>query len=128
MDTKRSGRDDGLRAGWANLHSTDKWAWLWCKKLDASWPYGGVASAEREQPRRLGWRNGKCLVAGTRFNLYRTNRTTAKEPKTNHGFKYRLFSGTPDERLISDDKERGEDDHRHIEGREDPDRGIPSLV
>ncbi len=41
-------------------------------------------------------------------------------PPSRHGFKYRLFYGFADRRLIGYDNKRGKGDHRHIEGREEP--------
>ena len=40
-------------------------------------------------------------------------------PGSQHRFKYRLFYGFPDRRVVRYDNETGKGDHRHIEGRED---------
>lgn len=37
-----------------------------------------------------------------------------------HPFKYSLFYGYPDQRVVGYDNERGKGDHRHIEEREEP--------
>lgn len=40
-------------------------------------------------------------------------------PGSAHRFKYRLYFGTPGQRLIGYDNERGKGDHRHRDGREE---------
>jgi hypothetical protein len=37
-----------------------------------------------------------------------------------HVFKYRLFYGFPEQRLVGYDNERGKGDHRHVHGKEKP--------
>ncbi len=37
-----------------------------------------------------------------------------------HSFKYSLFYGRADQRIIGYDNVRGKSDHRHIDGREEP--------
>lgn len=39
---------------------------------------------------------------------------------SNHSFKYRLFYGRHDERIVGYDNERPKGDHRHIDGKEEP--------
>lgn len=41
-------------------------------------------------------------------------------PPSTHGLKYSLFFGFPGRRVVGSDNERGEGDHRHLEGREPP--------
>ena len=41
-------------------------------------------------------------------------------PPTSHEFKYRLFYGRKDERVVGYDNERGKGDHRHYGNREEP--------
>lgn len=40
-------------------------------------------------------------------------------PGCAHAFKYSLFYGYPDKRLVGYDNERGKGEHRHIKGREE---------
>lgn len=40
-------------------------------------------------------------------------------PGSDHDFKYRLFYGSPGNRLIGYDNERGKGDHKHVEGAEE---------
>lgn len=37
-----------------------------------------------------------------------------------HEYKYRLYFGSPGERIVGYDNERGKGDHRHVDGREEP--------
>ena len=41
-------------------------------------------------------------------------------PPASHEFKYRLFYGRKDERVVGYDNERGKGDHRHYGNREEP--------
>lgn len=38
---------------------------------------------------------------------------------SSHSFKHSLFYGYPGKRVVGYDNERGKDDHRHLEGREE---------
>ena len=42
----------------------------------------------------------------------------APAPPSRHRYKYRLFCGRPDERLVGFDNERGKGGHKHVLGRE----------
>jgi hypothetical protein len=44
----------------------------------------------------------------------------APVPGSTHRFKYRLFYGNPDGRIVGYDNERGKGDHKHILGEERP--------
>jgi hypothetical protein len=39
---------------------------------------------------------------------------------SNHPYKYRLFFGTSESRIVGFDNERGKGDHKHVEGQEFP--------
>lgn len=39
---------------------------------------------------------------------------------SNHSYKYRLYFGRGGKRIVGFDNERGEGDHRHLEGKEEP--------
>ncbi|MER2605684.1 MAG: DUF6516 family protein [Siculibacillus sp.] len=41
-------------------------------------------------------------------------------PPTEHGLKYRLFYGRRGVRVVAADDERGNADHRHVDGHEEP--------
>lgn len=48
-------------------------------------------------------------------------RVPSPVPPSEHDIKYRLFYGRAGFRMIGYDNERGKGDHRHVEGREEPD-------
>lgn len=49
------------------------------------------------------------------MTIWQLPKTTAERP---HGFKYSLFYGREDRRIVGYDNERGKGDHRHIGGVE----------
>jgi len=53
--------------------------------------------------------------------IWRLPRAT---PDRSHGLKYRLYCGRSGKCIVRYDNESGKDDHRHVEGREEPYRFI----
>ena len=68
---------------------------------------------------RLIFRDKLTLADGAVVEM-RIWQVPAPVPPALHVFKYSLFYGRPDERIVGYDNERGKGDHRHVDGREEP--------